>query len=295
MISKSPKTTATPERPCVLIERASDRDGHGIDEDQLAASVAARGFDVLLCPPLYHLPEDDPVWAALGMLRSLAAVFGRLHPRPMSRLLSRHGIDGGLPTLDLREFSTVDNALQALIGSLPEEIVTGAPGAVTEVGSAAVASEERWYPVVDEERCVNCQHCLQFCLFGVYELDAEGRVRVTQPDNCKHGCPACARICPQSAIMFPLYDKDRAISGAPGEFVELDAAAKRMFYARTEQQCPVCGQDGPVKRDGSAGGGKCPECGRPLAVAAGAEEPRSAALDEIDALIDQLDRMTQGD
>jgi Pyruvate/2-oxoacid:ferredoxin oxidoreductase delta subunit len=71
-----------------------------------------------------------------------------------------------------------------------------------------------WFPVIDYGRCKNCRQCLQFCLFGVY-ADRDGKVAVVQPDKCKTGCPACARLCPQSAIIFPKY-KDGPISGEDG-------------------------------------------------------------------------------
>ena len=72
----------------------------------------------------------------------------------------------------------------------------------------------RWYPVVDYDRCVNCLECLNFCLFGVFGVDASGRLLVEQPDACRDGCPACARVCPSGAIMFPRHD-DRAMAGYP--------------------------------------------------------------------------------
>ncbi len=62
-----------------------------------------------------------------------------------------------------------------------------------------------WFPVIDRSRCTGCQQCLNFCLFGVYALDAEGNVEVKNPANCKTNCPACARICPQVAIIFPKH------------------------------------------------------------------------------------------
>jgi ferredoxin len=69
-----------------------------------------------------------------------------------------------------------------------------------------------WYPVIDDSRCTNCGQCADFCLFGVYETIDEV-VTVVNPDHCKNNCPACARICPETAIVFPKYPEG-AISGS---------------------------------------------------------------------------------
>src|SRR5262249_17881198 len=76
------------------------------------------------------------------------------------------------------------------------------------------APNRRWYPVIDYSRCTNCLECLEFCLFGVYGVDTLERILVETQDNCKRGCPACSRVCPEQAIMFPDY-KSPAIAGAP--------------------------------------------------------------------------------
>jgi len=64
-----------------------------------------------------------------------------------------------------------------------------------------------WYPVIDRTRCSGCGTCHDYCLFSVYELSADKKgselVRVTSPLNCKTGCPACARLCPEGALIFP--------------------------------------------------------------------------------------------
>ena len=70
----------------------------------------------------------------------------------------------------------------------------------------------RWYPVIDYSRCTNCLECLDFCLFGVYGVDSLERIVVENQDQCKKGCPACSRVCPEQAIMFPEY-KSAAIAG----------------------------------------------------------------------------------
>ncbi len=69
-----------------------------------------------------------------------------------------------------------------------------------------------WFPVIDYDRCANCKQCMNFCLFGVYGLSDEGRVEVQNPAGCKTNCPACARMCPASAIIFPKY-ADSPING----------------------------------------------------------------------------------
>jgi NAD-dependent dihydropyrimidine dehydrogenase PreA subunit len=71
----------------------------------------------------------------------------------------------------------------------------------------------RWYPVIDYSRCTNCLECLDFCLFGVYGVDDLDRIVTENQDQCKKGCPACSRVCPEQAIIFPEY-KSAAIAGA---------------------------------------------------------------------------------
>ncbi|MBB5039057.1 ferredoxin family protein [Prosthecobacter dejongeii] len=62
-----------------------------------------------------------------------------------------------------------------------------------------------WFPVIDYSRCTNCMQCLSFCLFDVYGVSDENKIQVQNNDNCKTNCPACSRVCPEVAIMFPKY------------------------------------------------------------------------------------------
>lgn len=73
--------------------------------------------------------------------------------------------------------------------------------------SSATASGEwtPWFPVIDYDRCTNCMQCLSFCLFGVYDVDEEKQIDVKHPERCKTLCPACSRVCPEVAILFPKY------------------------------------------------------------------------------------------
>jgi NAD-dependent dihydropyrimidine dehydrogenase PreA subunit len=62
-----------------------------------------------------------------------------------------------------------------------------------------------WFPVIDYQRCTNCMQCLSFCLFDVYGVSADHKIQVQHQSNCKTECPACSRVCPEVAILFPKY------------------------------------------------------------------------------------------
>jgi Pyruvate/2-oxoacid:ferredoxin oxidoreductase delta subunit len=102
-----------------------------------------------------------------------------------------------------------------------------APEAVLELvrreaaGSPEPGGWQPWFPVIDYDRCTNCMQCLSFCLFGVYDVDAHRRIDVAQPERCKTHCPACSRVCPEVAILFPKY-KNGPINGdlVKGEDIE---------------------------------------------------------------------------
>ena len=82
-----------------------------------------------------------------------------------------------------------------------------------------------WFPVIDTDRCTNCMQCLTFCLFDVYGVAADHTLRVENPANCKVNCPACSRVCPEVAIMFPKYHAG-PIDGSPVR--QQDVAAEKM-------------------------------------------------------------------
>ncbi len=74
-----------------------------------------------------------------------------------------------------------------------------------ETGAARHGEWKPWFPVIDYDRCTNCMQCLSFCLFGVYGVDQDHRIQAQNHDHCKTNCPACSRVCPDAAIMFPKY------------------------------------------------------------------------------------------
>ena len=74
-----------------------------------------------------------------------------------------------------------------------------------------------WFPVIDRSRCTGCGTCADYCLFSVYKADLRRdvpeRIRVCAPLNCKTGCPACSRLCPTAALIFP-FCAESALNGS---------------------------------------------------------------------------------
>ena len=75
----------------------------------------------------------------------------------------------------------------------------------SEAGVPEPGGWKPWFPVIDYDRCTNCMQCLSFCLFDVYGVSSDGKIQVRNQDNCKTDCPACSRVCPDVAILFPKY------------------------------------------------------------------------------------------
>ena len=145
--------------------------------------------------------------------------------------------------------------------------------------------DRRWYPVIDFSRCTNCMECIDFCLFGVYGVDAAETILVEQPDNCRKGCPACSRVCPENAIIFPQH-KTPAIAGADVGSASLKIDLSKLFGA----------PDGSESADQIAARERDEQlvlAGRQAVGPAGSPERRPkqapAEKDELDDLIDELD------
>ncbi len=120
---------------------------------------------------------------------------------------------------------TNDNALNGSgkVSSNGGEAESGT-GNVTRIEEGA---GRRWYPVIDYSRCTNCMECIDFCLFGVYGIDNIETILVEQPDNCRKGCPACSRVCPENAIIFPQH-KTPVIAGS----AEVDAGSLKIDLSK---------------------------------------------------------------
>jgi Pyruvate/2-oxoacid:ferredoxin oxidoreductase delta subunit len=181
----------------------------------VAAGLESCGRPVVIVPDVCGCAaRRDPV------LREIAdagcATVIACHPRAVQALFAWAGAPldpARVQFLDMRAESA-----ETLLAAIT--CVAGAPAAIRrEPDTAADAGDfwRPWFPVIDYARCVNCRQCLEFCLFGVYETEADGRVAVRHPDHCKNNCPSCARLCPHMAIMFPKIDEESPVSGASGD------------------------------------------------------------------------------
>jgi NAD-dependent dihydropyrimidine dehydrogenase PreA subunit len=149
------------------------------------------------------------------------------------------------------------------------------------------SADRRWYPVIDYSRCTNCLECLDFCLFGVYGVDSTDRILVENQDSCKKGCPACSRVCPEQAIMFPEY-KTAAIAGAPvGAISGLKIDLSRLFGGEVKDALSqaVEERDRELVADGRAAVGMA--VGIPKRQAGQPDKPK----DDLDKLMDDLDAL----
>ena len=144
--------------------------------------------------------------------------------------------------------------------------------------------KRRWYPVIDYERCTNCMECIDFCLFGVYGVDRLDRILVEQQDNCKKGCPACSRVCPENAIVFPLH-KEPAIAGALGDVGALKIDLSRLFGSATGLDAAVAERDVELMRDGRDA------VGASVGMPKRQTDRDSTQRDDLDDLFDGLDAM----
>lgn len=165
----------------------------------------------------------------------------------------------------------------------PDEHTVASDGPVVFTGTDV---RRRWYPVIDFSRCTNCMECLDFCLFGVYGVDLADRILVEQEDNCKKGCPACSRVCPANAIVFPEH-KTPAIAGAAGGVVEdFKIDLSKLFGAPNALEMAVLERDVELVADGRQAVGTT--VGLPKRRSADPEKPRDALDDLMDGL-DSLD------
>lgn len=217
-------------------------------------------------------------------------------PEPPQGIGATDVPDRWVYTLDLRDHSDhrafVDE-VRRIAAECQARRAAATPPTMVELGvptPAAFTPEQmltppgrRWYPVIDYSRCTNCMECLDFCLFGVYGVDGLDRILVENQDNCKKGCPACSRVCPSQAIMFPDY-KTPAIAGAAvGAVTGLKIDLSRLFGGDDALKLAADERDRELVRDGRDA------VGLTVGVPKRQADKPAGPKDELDNLVDALD------
>jgi NAD-dependent dihydropyrimidine dehydrogenase PreA subunit len=192
-------------------------------------ALASSGVPFEAVPDLCGLSaRKDPRLKRLAQAVPLAVA--ACAPRAVRWLFHAAGATlpaGGVTLVDLRA-SDPDGAVRILLGDRAPAAMARSEGnggeADRPVLALATANEAApsgspdpwtpWFPVIDFDRCTGCMQCLSFCLFGVFAA-ADGRLEVAHPERCKTDCPACARVCPAGAILFPKFAHP-PINGADG-------------------------------------------------------------------------------
>ena len=200
------------------------------DEKLSAISEEVRGLKA-------HIVELNDLCALsidrVDSLRELNRKFRRkiviaCYPRAVENILIQADAPfEGMTVLNSRKLSVGDikNELEKLVfkGEGQHEVIS------------SNLNVPAWFPVVEKKRCQNCGLCAGFCLFGVYNY-SDKHLKVENPLNCKNNCPACARACPDSAIIFPRIKEDNFIAGIDPEEIKINQEEKGLLIERLRQR-----------------------------------------------------------
>lgn len=151
--------------------------------------------------------------------------------------------------------------------------------------------------VIDENRCMNCDECLNRCAFGAIEKSADGKISIIS-EFCE-GCGVCELICRQEAVTLKertgaVLKKGKAKQG-PFFYGHLkigeEASGRVVTRVKYEAQAKAISSDfETLLIDGSPGTG-CPV----IASLTGADaalivtEPTVSALHDLKRILDVTD------
>ncbi len=238
-----------------------------------------------------EIPEDqnpDAIGAVNVPDRRIYCIDLRIHAdaEPYLEEIKRIAAEDATETVDLLSWITGEPNADQLKRYLAPQPVDDEPVIIPSPQDES-APKRRWYPVIDYSRCTNCMECIDFCLFGVYGVDSIDRILVEAQDNCKKGCPACSRVCPANAIIFPQH-KTPAIAGANGEVAGLKIDLTKLFgggEGGDALETAAAERDAELLKDGREAVG--------MTVGLPKRQADKPALekDELDNLMDDLDAL----
>ena len=200
---------------------------------QLAAAAKQAGMEVELVGDLCELCEVK----AQKVHEIAQTTIVACHARAVKSLMAFAG-EPDCQSIDLRSQS-LEDVLKAL--GIDDKVDDGGDArirAILDMGAdkwreqietfPSKLGEDAWYPTLDKDACAECGKCFEFCPFGVYEM-VNDRVTVVHPQHCKNNCPACARQCPTSAIIFPKYDRSPINGGEKMQERAVRLDAKELY------------------------------------------------------------------
>jgi ferredoxin len=206
------------------------------DFDTKLAEVIVSRFraHVLSIPFLYDLRSFGPTLQRLRTIDEPSLFLAPFPIRASENLLNHLEIKKITAVLDVSD-SDSERILESV-----EKAGVSAEISDTQLERLDELTVKRWYPVIDRKECIGCLECVNFCLFGVYIIGKDDKPMVDQPDSCRDGCPACARVCPGAAIMFPMYDDPNISGRTDAETVRqkidpVQAEQERRRHRKTEQ------------------------------------------------------------
>lgn len=281
--------------------------------DSIVSAIS--GVPVVIIPHLYDLVPRGPVLQRLEKLSGDMILLAPLFPRAAQLVLRANGLNYRLMqgkgdsasdttfgthrlwAFDYREYLSTEvlkQTVMALVSEIMGQEEASLPSLAEKPEDLIWEIDEpiqpRWYPVIDEDRCTLCYECLNFCLFGVYDVREDGRVFTAQPDACRPGCPACARVCPSDAIIFPLYP-DPAIAGAGREHQDGSLVPPDQLFSRDR----LSREEAEKWRARFAGTAAStppqPVTGGPADTASGDETPRKEEADRDSPSLDREARI----
>ena len=188
---------------------------------QIAAAAKQAGMDVEIVGDLCELCEVKNQKVHEIAKGTIVAC----HTRAVKSLMAFAG-EPDCKSIDLRSQS-LEDVLKALG-------IDAAPADAADKWKELIATfpsrlgEDAWYPTLDKDACAECGKCFEFCPFGVYEM-VNDRVTVVHPQHCKNNCPACARQCPVSAIIFPKYDRSPINGGEEMQELAVRLDSKELY------------------------------------------------------------------